>query len=78
MKFFINSYFGDNHSIGLLSHIKKRLPLRDGMINGWCSAIIRKEVGLSITCGISSLIFMVGSMLRLPFELFGVICRFRL
>lgn len=28
------------------------------MINGWCSAIIRKEVGLSITCGISSLIFM--------------------
>ena len=33
MKFFINSYFGDNHSIGLLSHIKKRLPY--GMDDQW-------------------------------------------
>mgnify|MGYP000712462925 CR=1 FL=1 len=37
------------------------------MINGWCSAIIRKEVGLSITCGISSLIFMVGQYAPLAF-----------
>ena len=29
MKFFINSYFGDNHSIGLLSHIK------NGFLTGW-------------------------------------------
>lgn len=50
MKFFINSYFGDNHSIGLLSHIKKPCFLTGtGMskINGWCSVNIRKEVGLS-------------------------------
>lgn len=33
MKFFINSYFGDNQSIGLLSHIKKRLPY--GMDDQW-------------------------------------------
>ena len=29
MKFFINSYFGDNQSIGLLSHIKNGF-LTDG------------------------------------------------